>query len=172
MVNYNAVIDIQFNDGDITEPVQLTEAKNFCKIDISTDDDLLTAIIIGARQQCEAYTGVGFVEHNIVAVLNNSNGGIYIPYGPIQEIYEVTDNNGDTMILDSDYTLQGNEFKRIMTPKVEEITVTYFAGYNQLPTVLKTALLNQIYYLYDNRSQGVDDISPIAKLLLNPYRRV
>ena len=37
---------------------------------------------------------------------------------------------------------------------------------------LKTALLNAIYYLYDNRSEGADDIGPIAKMLLKPYRRV
>lgn len=172
MVNYNAVIDVQFNDGVITEPVQLSEAKDFCKIDISTDDTLLTAIIIGARQQCEAYTGVGFVQHSITAVLNNSNGGIYIPYGPIIDVISVQDNEGNTLILDSDYTLQGNEFKRLLYPKTDEVNVEYTAGYAELPTVLKTALLNQIYYIYDNRSQGIDDISPIAKLLLNPYRRV
>jgi len=172
MVNYNTVIDVQFNDGVITEPVQLSEAKDFCKIDISTDDTLITAIIIGARQQCEAYTGVGFVEHSITAVLNNSNGGIYIPYGPIIDVISVEDNEGNTLILDSDYTLQGNEFKRLLYPKTDEVTIEYTAGYAELPTVLKTALLNQIYYIYDNRSQGIDDISPIAKLLLNPYRRV
>lgn len=173
MVNYNTVTDVQFNDGEITEPVQLSEAKDFCKIDISTDDTLITALIVAARQQCEAYTGLSIVEHNVVAVLNNCNGGIYIPYGPIQEIFQVIDNEGNILILDSDYTLQGNEFKRLMHPKVEEVTIEYFAGYGaSLPSAIKTAILNQVYYLYDNRSQGVDDISPIAKMILNPYRRV
>ena len=44
--------------------------------------------------------------------------------------------------------------------------------YTVLPEALKTALLNQVYYLYDNRSVGVDDISPIAKIILNLYKRV
>jgi uncharacterized phiE125 gp8 family phage protein len=173
MVNYNAVIDIWYHDNDIVEPVDLVEAKEFCKIDISTDDNLITALIIAARQQCEAYTCVGFVEHYITAVVNNSNGGIYIPYGPLGEIFEVVDKEGNEMILNTDYKLQGNEFVRIMEPKVDEITIDYSTGYGyDIPSVLKTALLNQIYYLYDNRSQGVDDISPVAKLLLNPFRRV
>ena len=172
MVEYNSVLDIQFDDGEILEPVTLTEAKNFCKIDISTDDDLINVLITAARQMCEAYTGVGFVEHNAVAVLNNSNGDIYIPYGPMIAINSVEDDNGRVLVLDLDYTLGGNEFKRLRTPHSNNITIDYTTGYTTLPEVLKTALLNQVYYLYDNRAVATDDISPIAKTLLNLFKRV
>lgn len=171
-VNYNSVLDIEFNDGDITEPVTLVEAKDFCKIDIGTDDTLVISLITAARQQCEAYTGVGFVVHDAVAILNNVNGDIYIPYGPLIAINQVTDADGNILVLDTTYTISGNAFKRLTTPRAKNITIDYTTGYSVLPNVLKTALLNQIYYLYDNRSIGVDDISPIAKNLLNPYRRV
>ena len=171
-VGYNSVLDIEFNDGVITEPVTLTEAKDFCKVDIGTDDTLITALITAARQQCEAYTAVGFVPHDAVVILNNTNGDIYIPYGPIIAINQVTDEDGNVLVLDTDYTLSGNQFKRLLTPRLKNITIDYSTGYDELPNVLKTALLNQIYYLYDNRSIGVDDIAPIAKTLLNPYRRV
>ena len=172
MVDYNSILDVQFQDGEITEPVTLTEAKNFCKIDISTDDDLINLLIIAARQMCEAYTGVGFVEHEAVAVLNNMNGDIYIPYGPMIEIISVEDDAGRVLVLDLDYTIGGNEFKRLRTPHANNITIDYITGYTTLPEALKTALLNQVYYLYDNRSVGVDDISPIAKIILNLYKRV
>lgn len=172
MVNYNSVLDIQFNDDNIIEPVTLTEAKDFCKVDIGTDDDLISALIIAARQDCEAYTGVGFVVHNAVATLNNSNGDIYIPYGPLVAINQVTDADGNVLILDTDYKLSGQSFKRLLYPRETNITIDYSTGYDVLPNTLKTALLNQVYWLYDNRSQSVDKISPIAKSLLNPFRRV
>jgi len=172
MVDYNSVLDVQFQDGEITEPVTLTEAKNFCKIDISTDDDLINLLITAARQMCEAYTGVGFVEHDVVAVLNNMNGDIYIPYGPMIAINSVENEQGTVLILDTNYTIGGNEFKRLKTPLQNNITIDYTTGYTTLPEALKTALLNQVYYLYDNRSVGVDDISPIAKIILNLYKRV
>jgi len=172
MVEYNSVLDIQFDDENILEPVTLTEAKNFCKIDISTDDDLINVLITAARQMCEAYTGVGFVEHNAVAVLNNSNGDIYIPYGPMIAINSVVNDQGTTLVLDTDYTIGGNEFKRLRTPHENNITIDYTTGYTTLPEALKTALLNQVYYLYDNRAVGTDDISPIAKIILNLYKRV
>lgn len=172
MVNYNSVLDIQFNDQDIEEPVTLAEAKNFCKIDIGTDDDLLISLITAARQMCEAFTGVGFIVHEAVAILNNKNGGIYIPYGPTKEIYEVKDMEGNTLVLDQGYTLSGNEFKRLLTPLDDRIEISYATGYDVLPEVFKLAILNQIYYLYDNRAQGVDGVAPISKMLLTPYRRV
>ena len=58
MVSYNSVLDIEFNDDNIVEPVTLTEAKDFCKVDIDTDDSLISALITAARQDCEAHTGV------------------------------------------------------------------------------------------------------------------
>lgn len=172
MVEYNSVLDIQFDDDEIIEPVTLTEAKNFCKIDISTDDDLINVLITAARKMCEAYTGVGFVQHNAVAVLNNKNGNIYIPYGPTGTINSVEDEQGNTLILDSNYTLGGNDFKRLKTPYANNITIDYITGYTVLPDTLKTALLNQVYYLYDNRAIANDEISPIAKTILNLHKRV
>ena len=172
MVEYNSVLDIEFNDVDIVEPVTLVEAKDFCKVDIGTDDNLIMSLITAARQQCEAYTCVGFVVHDAVAIVNNMNGDIFIPYGPISAINSVTDADNNILILDTTYTIIGNQFKRLATPRQNNITINYTCGYPELPNVLKTALLNQIYYLYDNRSIGTDDISPIAKNLLNPYRRV
>jgi uncharacterized phiE125 gp8 family phage protein len=172
MVSYNSVLDIEFNDDAIIEPVTLAEAKDFCKVDINTDDALITSLITAARQDCEAFTGVGFVEHMIVAVLNNLNGDIYIPYGPIVTINQVQDRDGNILVLDQDYELSGNQFKRLQKPCETDITIDYIGGYETLPNTLKTALLNQIYWLYDNRAQSMDKISPIAKSLLNPFRRV
>jgi uncharacterized phiE125 gp8 family phage protein len=175
MVHYNTVNDIQFNDAVINEPVTLVEAKNFCKIDIGTDDDLLTSLIIAARQICEAYTGVGFVSHSAVANLSIKNDAMYLPYGPTGSINQVTNKDGDVMVLDIDYEVGGNTFKwiRLLSNYMtSEITVDYSTGYEELPNVLKTAILNQVYFMYDNRAQGIDSIGPIAKMILNPYKRV
>ena len=184
MVEYNSVIDIQFNDIiDIVEPVTLEEVKTFCKIDITTDDDILVEMITSAREMCEDYSGIGFVLHNLIAVLNNSNGGIYLPYGPTGTITSIVDSNGNTLSSLDDYELVGGAFKSILTPKNERLTVTYTSGYTELPKRLKLALLNTIYYLYDNRAQSIDHIydknvptignlGPISEMILKPLRRV
>ena len=172
MVSYNSILDIEITSFPLTEPVSLAEAKDFCRIDIGTDDNIITSLITAARQQCEAYTNVAFAEYEMTVVLNNENGETLLPYGPLITILQVTDEDGNVLIADEGYTTSGNQFVRLMTPKWRNITVEYITGYSTLPEVLKTALLNAIYYLYDNRSQATDDIGPIAKMLLNPFRRV
>lgn len=172
MVSYNSVLDITFDDGEVVEPVQLNEVKNFCKIDISTDDDLILAFMTTGRQMCEAFTGVSFIERDITAYICNENGGMYFPYAPVNEIYSVKNSEGDTLVLDQQYTIKGDKFIRLINPKETDIEISYAAGYAELPEVLKTGLLNAIYYLYDNRSIGTDDIGPIAKMILKPYQRV
>ncbi len=172
MVKYNGILDVKEIEGSSApvEPVTLQEAKEFCRIDISTDDDLITELITAAREICESFTNIGFISQERLVVLNNGNGGQLLPYGPVGEISEVKIDNE---ILSSDeYEIAGNDFKRLLTPLDENITVTYTSGYEVLPKKLKTALLNAIYYLYDNRAQGVDNIGPIAMMMLKPLQRV
>ena len=183
MVGYNSVLDIQFDDGAITEPITLTETKDFCKIDIGTDDALITELIKSAREMCEDYTGIGFVVHNITANIDNPNGGIYLPYGPIIAINSVKNADSEELDIDDQYTISGKEFKRLLTPKENNLTVEYEAGYSTLPNRLKLALLNTVYYLYDNRAQSINHIydknvptignlGPISEMILKPLRRV
>jgi len=183
MVNYNSVLDTEFNDGEISEPVTLAEVKNFCKIDINTDDDILIELITTAREMCEDYANISFVDHTITTIVNNCNGGISLPYGPIKEVTQVKNSDGDILMLEEDYTISGNSFVRLLTPKLDNIEVTYLTGYSSLPKKMKLALLNCIYYLYDNRAQSIDHIydknvptignlGPISEMILKPLRRV
>ena len=38
-----------------SEPITLTEAKNFLRVDGSDDDTLISALISAAREMCESY---------------------------------------------------------------------------------------------------------------------
>lgn len=169
MVSYNQILDVQLADV-VTEPVTGEEAKLFCKIDISDDNDLIEELITAAREMCEKYTGISFVKREVTAVFNNSNGGTYLPYGPVGEITEILDEDGDE-ILAANYKIIGSQFKQLKEPCYAEITATYEGGYDTLPKELKTALLEAIFYMYDNRSVG-DDIGEVAIKKLRRYRRV
>jgi hypothetical protein len=164
-LSYNQVLDVLFDDSDITEPVTLAEAKNFCKIDIADDDTLITALIIAARKMCESYTNIGFVEREVTAVVNNGNGNVYLPYGPIGDVSLIDD------VAPTDGQIVGFKWKQLTTVG-ERITLVYTAGYAILPEDLKTGLLNAIYFLYDNRAVAVDGIGEIAKKILKPQKRV
>lgn len=53
-----------------SEPVTLTEAKNFLRVDGSDDDDLITSLIVVARTNAESYTRRSFIDQTWKLFLN------------------------------------------------------------------------------------------------------
>lgn len=52
------------------EPVTLTETKQFLRLDITDDDDLISDLIITARQLCEEHTRRKFINTGITLALD------------------------------------------------------------------------------------------------------
>lgn len=154
---WNGVTDYIFDDGTATEPVTKDEVKAFCKLNTgTTEDTLLDIFITAARQQCESYSNIGFIPREVTAVLSNLCGSIFLPFGPTQEITSVTDKDGNELELDNGYTISGTKWKQLLTPWWDGLTVVYNAGYGDdydLPAELKLAVLQQVFYLYQNRGE-------------------
>lgn len=174
--NFNAVLDIVFEDAvDFSEPVTKTDVKVYCKLDTGTlEDSLLDSFITTAREQCEDFTGISIIRRSVQAVLNNSNGGIFLPYGPVVlPLTSVKDWNGDIIAVDN-YEISGTQFPQLISPQETKLTVNYDAGYTIIPERIKLAVLQQVFYLYENR--GEKDValtlSPQAKATLQRLRRV
>ena len=162
------------------EPVTLTDAKAYCKIDTGTEEDtLITQLIVTAREQCEDFTGISFVSRTVTAVLNNSCGGIFLPYCPFASLISIQDQDGNTIEI-TQYQLSGEQFPQLVYPRLDRMKLVYIAGYGFAPSRLKTAILQQVFYLYTNRGEtaavtrtGVIDLtlSPQAKATLQRLRR-
>jgi uncharacterized phiE125 gp8 family phage protein len=181
-VPFNAVLDLIFNDGTPTEPVVVQEIKDYAKIDTGTaDDTILGYLITTARQQCEDFTGISIIPRTVTAVLNNSCGGIFLPYCPFKTLTSVTDQDGNVLTTD-DYKLSGTTFPQLIYPKWDRLTLVYTTGYVKLPQEIKTAILQQTFYLYENRGESAVisrsgvvaelTLSPQAKATLQRFRRV
>jgi uncharacterized phiE125 gp8 family phage protein len=89
-----------FSDESDTEPVNPTEAKNWLKIDVTDDDDLITELITAARQQCEHYVKMSFITRTVKARVLNDQNNIELPYGPVVSVSQVKDADGN--IVDTD----------------------------------------------------------------------
>lgn len=172
-MTYNQTYDLTFDEDSSapSEPVTLEEAKLFCKIDVDEDDALIEDVLIpAARQMCEDYSNIGFVRRTITATFNNGNGGYYLPLGPVYGTPTGVNEYGTALTT---LNIPEGTWRQVLEPRLERMSVTYEAGYETLPQKLRTALLNQIMFLYDNRSQGVDGaMSHEAQLILNPLRRI
>lgn len=166
-LSYNQLIDVD-RALVLNEPVNLIEVKVFAAINLDYvfEDDLIESLITTAREMCETYVGLNFVKRQVEVVLNNGNGGAFLPYGPVDKLtVAVTDINEITV---TDFELRGKNQVQILEPCYERMTVSYLGGYSTLPGVFKTAILEAVRFIYDNR--GTDNIGDNAKLLLKPYR--
>lgn len=169
--------------GSITEPVTKDEVKAYCKLSTGTaEDTLLDIFITAAREQCEAYSNISFIPRTVTAIITNLCGGIFLPYGPTGAITSVTDKDGTVLVADEGYTIQGTTWKQILTPLQDGLIVVYAAGYATIPSELKLSILQQVFYLYENRGeisnvtrQGIPTettLSPQAKATLQRLKRV
>jgi uncharacterized phiE125 gp8 family phage protein len=175
-MDYNTILDVKLTDTG-AEPCTLAEAKEWCKIElnISEENTLITELIKTARLQCEGYTNVSFVEKTVIAILNNSIGGIELPYGPLKTFTSLINEDGKTLTVDTEYKLQGELFKTIKNPLDSYLKATYVAAYTTLPTNFKTAVLQQVAFLYENRGDVTNKemgLGSMAMQTLNPYRRI
>ncbi len=182
-VCYNRVIDVATIEDATTEPVTLEEVKRHLNMSFDTsgsysfddDDTYLTDLITQCREALERYTDCTLAPKILRAQLQNDRGGIYLPYGPIGEIVEILDKDGETIETD-DYELRGIIFKELVSPGYADIT--YNAGYTTLPASLKRALLEEIAFRYAHRGEQQDmatqdqtDISEPVRRLAKPFKR-
>ena len=161
---YNNVLAVSFsNEGP--EPVTVEQLKAYGKIENDYDDDVVAALGVTARQMCEQYINVGFIQRTVTAGIDNANGNFLLPYGPVTgDVTGVLDD--DTEVTDIEVSMGQ------LTSPTGRLTVTYTGGHSILPSQLVTALKQQFLFLYENRGEGTTELSPLAKMILAPLRMV
>jgi uncharacterized phiE125 gp8 family phage protein len=170
---YNPVLDVKFieDSGEVTEPVTVAEFKTFAGIEIDGQDDAIEGFITTARQIAEDYTAVGFIRRQLQVVVDNCNGGIFLPYGPDIYVSEVKNEDDTILTTDGGYELSGDRWKQLLEPRDRRIQLTYEGGFTELPQQYKTALLNIAMYLYDSRGTAQADLQAILRANLNRLTR-
>lgn len=157
------------------EPVSLTEIKLYLKIDYTTDDDLLTALIKAVRKQIEIELGgLLIVKRNVVQKQTGGLRQIELLRSPVNAItsivhYDSFSSTGST--ITSSYYRNVNNlifhddgfFKTGRS--ADGYVITYNAGmindttssYASSPEAIKTVIKRVISYLYDNRQLYVSN---------------
>jgi len=178
-----------------TEPVTATEAKNFCKVTTTADNDLFTILIKAARRSLEQFTSSSFAEKTIHAtwIKMPEDNELELPYGPIisvDAVYWIDSEGTETeATLNTDYWVLGdqdlvvkvsNRWSSGWVSTDQSVRVEYTAGYGDtltqtLPEELKLAIMKQIATDYEMREDvapgGVTVLSNESKRLAAPYRK-
>jgi len=180
---YNLIIDWQdqTDESGITEPVTVEEVKNYLRLEgfidsteslsseYDDDDTLIADLITSARERLEEFTGLSLIPKTWEIEFTNLAGNIEIPFGPVNEILYLYDDEGDSISTD-DFKTSFN--KRVLkSPTLENMRLQYEAGYANLPKGLKDAIYKEVAYRYINRGdENVDAISKEAMALASKYK--
>jgi len=161
MAYSNFIIDYTLTDtAPVTEPVTLAEAKLYCRVSTSVDDNQISLMIKQAREAIEVGTGLSLIPKNAVVWFTNFNGSFNLPYGPVNSFTSLIDENNNTIDA-ADYTLVGGKFPMLTRPLWQNLKATYTVGYTTIPNDLKIAILDQVSYDYENR--GLDSNTGICE---------
>jgi uncharacterized phiE125 gp8 family phage protein len=146
----------------------VNEAKNYLKVDETTDDALIAQIIKTARKMIETHASLTFHQRTVT---QKQTGGVeYIdalrlPANTVSSITFARDFDSTPETLDaSTYRLAGNRFYHesrefIQGRDADGYVITYTAGMvadatpSTLKSDLKTAILRVAAFLYENRQE-------------------
>lgn len=164
----------------VSEPITLSEAKNYLKVDFDDDNDLITGLIASARVRLEKYAGIAMSARTL-QVVAYVDEFIELPYAPLNTIttVEYWDGSGWVAMALGDYYVLGTTYKKIymVANNRMEYRFTYTCGYTTIPAPMKTALYKLLADLYDYRESSVEDTKPNPNItsayeLVKPYKRI
>lgn len=152
------------------EPVTLTEAKAWLKVDYTDDDALITSLISSVREQLELFTGLSLIPSTIVYFNEEIGDEVKLPYpthnaitqvmlnGEVSTAYVKTGLTQFILYFNSTYTSTGIAEKGVK--------VTYTTT-GDCPSGIKTCMLKAIDEAYRNRGNTFE--GSIGDLSENTY---
>jgi hypothetical protein len=130
-----------------SEPITLTQAKEYLQVDINNDDALITRLITMARENVEKICGVSIVETAIELRESGYYTPYLLPYGPVLEVVniEIDGQEVEDAVVDEYVIYSGNRLE-----------VDYIAGWAEVPQGLLQAVYELMKLYYDHRGQYVE----------------
>ncbi len=162
-----------------SEPVSLSEAKLFLRIEHATEDTVILRAITAAREACEAYLGCALLPQRwSYAVAGGGKRCIALPFGPATSIeaVTVTSNGVTTELNEAAHRLSVDGFSLYLDVAAQGVmTVEYDASLadseNGLPALLKQGVLHHVAAAMHLREGAAP--MPLQSLhCYQPYRRV
>lgn len=149
----------------VLEPVTLSEAKLHLRVDTTTDDTLITALIAAARETIEERVGMALLTQtrDAYAPAFPAETVLTLPYGPLQSVtgvyYTETDSSSELTFAAASYLSQTWRNAIVLKsgyawPTDATMRVRYVCGYTSaglIPQRLRQALLLLVGHWYENR---------------------
>jgi uncharacterized phiE125 gp8 family phage protein len=189
---------LELLSGPESEPISLSETKQWLRLDGNAEDELLLALIVSARLTIEAYTRRTLITQSWRMILDawpepkggNDHPTVAIPFAPFQSVtaMRVFDETDTSHSIGSElfYAAAASDGARVFfralpaSPgrALDGIEIDLVAGYGanpaDVPEPLRRAILMLVAFWRENRGDGQASqigISSQAKAIAAPYRR-
>ena len=163
-----------------SEPITLSEAKLYLRVDGSGEDTLIASMITAARMAAEHYLRRSLItQSRRISYDNYAPACIELVFGPVQSVSSVkliTRIGAETVIDSNYYHLTAGNEKLLMDSALmaDRVEVTYSAGYGNaaaVPEAIKQGILAHLAVIYEDRGSGAV-LPGVAQALYQPYRRM
>lgn len=131
--------------------VTIDEVKAQCRVFHDFEDDYLTSLIVPHSDLAQAYTRRMLTIGVAVIFVEEYCPVIQLPFGEVTAVTEVLIDGVDT----TDYEFNEITQKIKINVKFSEVKVTFDAGYDSVPDVVKQAILVSINTAFVNRDDVV-----------------
>jgi hypothetical protein len=150
-------VDVEtLQPGD--EPIPISEAKAFLRLDSTTETDLLNTIIQGVRRGAEKYTGRLFSRREVTLNWEEFYGRCTLLFPPVDRSSVTVEVKEDgSFVQVSDIQVDGREVSVGANTVDRSARITYSAGFESLPANLRLHLLHDIRATFDHRDPMAGD---------------
>jgi hypothetical protein len=168
IINRIIIVIVTDESGPVTEPVTISEVKDYgLRQTEDYDDAYITALITEARMWIEKYTGLRIIPQDIQVHFQNQSGGIELP-GPIDGDIILKDKDEEVIDAD-DYTILGAQVETVFD---DRMIAEYHVGYDAVPEWVKNAIYAYIAWAYEQRGDEKAASPDRCAAICRPYRKV
>lgn len=137
--------------------IELSEVKNFLKVEFEEDDNLIKNLINTAIFQCEKIINKSLLEKTYIYSIYTYQKKIILPYPTIKIInkIEIITKNNSSLLDTNEYFIDNVSNSIIFKNNIQSvyrIDIEYTTNSNLIENDLKQALLMHIAQLYENRN--------------------
>lgn len=174
----------------LASPIPLADARQHLRVTGADEDMLIAQLLAASIGAISERTGRSLSAETWALSLPNASGDIDLPYPPVQSITSITyfdaSDQAQSATLSDFYLFSGDD-RATLRPKSgkawpststreDAITITYVAGYTNIPAPLRAAVLLNLAHLFENREAVAVGLSvaefPLSvESLVNLYRR-
>ena len=164
------------------EPVTLSAAKLYLRVDHNDEDDLINDCITASRMMAENWLRRSLLQQQWkLAYDEYAPFHVGLPMGPVQNVVSVVivnQDNTEQTADESSYYLNGAKNALIFLQQISgfRVEISYQTGYGNtaadVPAPIRQGILGQIADMYENRADSISAIPPQVLALYMPFREV